>query len=110
MHSPCHEHQAHAGQQNLWADSWRNVRYRVLYNGSAGAEYEEGVWVDKEMLSCSKIEGDSFIQFISDKSIAPGGSYRQTWSFIQKETNSLKRYTNMGIIFEEEENIGKGKC
>ena len=50
MHRLGNEHQTYAGQQHLWADSWRNLRYRVLYYGSAGTEYEEGVWVDKEEL------------------------------------------------------------
>ncbi len=43
-----------------------------------------------------------FIQFISDTSIAVGGSYQETWAFIEKETNSLKRYTNFYQIFKKE--------
>ena len=91
----------------------KGIRYRVFYN-SCNLEHvlhgklQQFSVEEKERMAddfAEKYEDDieAFIQFISDKSIAPGGSYRQTWSFIQKETNSLKRYTNMGIIFEEEE-------
>lgn len=44
---------------------------------------------------------DEFIDFISDKSIAVEGSYKQTWKFIEKGTNSLNRYSNMHLIFEK---------
>ena len=90
----------------------KGISYRVFYN-SCNLEHvlhgklQQFSVEEKERMAddfAEKYEDDidAFIQFISDKSIAPSGSYRQTWGFIEKETNSLKRYTNMGIIFEEE--------
>ena len=43
---------------------------------------------------------EEFIQFISNPSFAVDGSYKQTWKFIEKDNNSLKRYTNMHLIFQ----------
>lgn len=42
---------------------------------------------------------DKFIEFISDENVAVSGTYKQTWRFIEKDLNSLKRNTNMHLIF-----------
>lgn len=42
---------------------------------------------------------DQFIAFISDLSVAVSGSYQKTWDYIEKERNSINRYTNMNLIF-----------
>ncbi len=44
------------------------------------------------------IEG--FLELIHSKEITPAGDYSQTWDFIYTETNSLGRYTNLGLLFE----------
>ena len=62
--------------------------------------------MEKEEMSddfAERYEGkvDEFIDFISDKSVAVEGNYRQTWKFIERDTNSLNRFTNMHLIFEK---------
>ena len=42
-----------------------------------------------------------FLAFISDKTFAVTGSYKDTWNFIQQGNNSLKRYSNVHLIFEK---------
>lgn len=44
------------------------------------------------------IEG--FLKLIHDGKLMPSGSYSQTWNFIYTGTNSLGRYTNLGLLFE----------
>ena len=43
---------------------------------------------------------EEFIEFISDVNIAVSGTYQKTWDFIEKDKNSLNRYSNMHLIFE----------
>ena len=59
---------------------------------------------EKEILSdefAEKYEGKiiEFIEFISDKSFAVDGTYRETWKYIEKDMNSLQRHSNMHLIF-----------
>jgi hypothetical protein len=39
----------------------------------------------------------SFIEFINREEFALTGTYKETWDFIKKDTNSLKRYTNFNL-------------
>lgn len=66
-------------------------------------------FTDDEKLEMSddfaeKYEGkvEEFIKFISDKSVAVEGSYKETWEYIEKDLNSLNRHSNMNLIFEGE--------
>ncbi len=72
----------------------------VLYNELKDFSNEE-----KEKLSddfADKYEGkvQEFIDFISGESIAVSGTYKETWKYIEKDKNSLKRHSNMHLIFE----------
>lgn len=40
----------------------------------------------------------SFIEFINNKEFALALPYKDTWDFIKKDTNSLKRYTNFNLF------------
>ena len=42
---------------------------------------------------------EDFIAFIQDKKYAVQGNYAETWKFIKKNNNSLKRYTNFNLWF-----------
>ena len=45
-----------------------------------------------------------FIELISGKDVAaPGNTYKETWEFIEKDGNSLKRHSNMYLIFLNKE-------
>lgn len=41
-----------------------------------------------------------FLTFISDKAFAVTGDYKETWNFIQQDTNSLKRFSNIHLLFQ----------
>lgn len=41
-----------------------------------------------------------FIDFINDKDFAVNGDYKSTWNFIQKDCNSLKRFSNFHLFFK----------
>jgi len=42
---------------------------------------------------------EDFIAFISDPIFAVEGSIKETWDFIKANTNSLKRFSNLHILF-----------
>lgn len=42
---------------------------------------------------------EDFIGFIQDEKYAVQGNYAETWKFIKKDNNSLKRYTNFNLWF-----------
>lgn len=88
----------------------RNIPYRLYFN-SCNLEHvlydelKDFSDDEKEILSdefAEKYEGKvhEFIEFISDKSVAVDGTYRETWKYIEKDKNSLQRHSNMHLIFE----------
>lgn len=87
----------------------RNIQYRLYFN-SCNLEHvlynelKDFSDDEKEILSdefAEKYEGKilEFIEFISDKSFAVDGTYRETWKYIEKDMNSLQRHSNMHLIF-----------
>ena len=73
----------------------------VLYNELKDFTAEEKEEMSDDFAELYEGRLDEFIDFIFDKSIAVEGSYKQTWKFIEKGTNSLNRYSNMHLIFEK---------
>ena len=43
-----------------------------------------------------------FIQFINQRDIYTEDTYKDSWEYIKKGTNSLKRKTNFGVFFSQE--------
>lgn len=86
------------------------VSYRIYFNSCnlehvLFKELKDYTDYEKEELAdnfADRYEGklDEFIEFISHKDLAVPGSFKQTWRFIEKERNSLKRFTNMHLIFK----------
>lgn len=87
------------------------VSYRIYFN-SCNLEHvlfnelKDFTDVEKEEMSddfAEQYENNvaEFIEFISKKSVAAEGTYKQTWRFIEKGINSLHQYTNMHLIFKE---------
>lgn len=72
----------------------------VLYNKLIDFSDEEKAELSDDF--AEKYEGKvhEFIEFISDPVIAVPGTYRKTWEYIEKDLNSLKRHSNMYLIFE----------
>lgn len=92
----------------------RDIPYRLYYN-SCNLEHvlygELKNFTDEEKQIMSDDFADTydgkveeFIEFISDPAIIYDGKYAETWKFVQKDLNSLKRYSNMFLIFRE---VGK---
>lgn len=73
----------------------------VLYNQLKDFADEEKEDMSDDFAEMYEGKVDEFIDFISNKSIAVEGNYRQTWKFIEKGTNSLNRFSNMHLIFEK---------
>ena len=46
---------------------------------------------------------EAFVSFICSRAVAVRGSYEQTWDYIFRGTNSLKRGTNFGLFFDSAE-------
>lgn len=51
-----------------------------------------------------KYRGDKagFVKFISESSFSVTGDFKESWKFIEKDMNSLERYTNLCICIMEE--------
>lgn len=86
------------------------INYRIYYN-SCNLEHvlydklQDFSDEEKEIMSddfADKYEGkvEEFIQFISDETLAVPGTYKNTWKYIEKDKNSLRRHSNMHLIFE----------
>lgn len=87
-----------------------NIEYRLYFNScnlehvlyNELRDFSDEEKEEKSDEFAEKYEGkvNEFIRFISDTKLAVGGTYRQTWKFIEKDKNSLHRYSNMHLIFE----------
>lgn len=71
----------------------------VLYGELKGYSDDEKQRLSDEFAEQYEGKADEFIEFISDSDIAVQGTYQKTWDFIEKDKNSLSRYTNMHLIF-----------
>lgn len=43
---------------------------------------------------------EKFLQFINDASFSVAGDYLQTWEYIKQDANSLKRKSNLHLLFQ----------
>ena len=104
-------HKAEILQKLAATGKIRKIYYRLYFN-SCNLEHvlydelKDFSDEQKEEMSddfAEKYEGhiQEFIEFISDSSIAVPGTYKKTWQFIEKDKNSLNRYTNMHLIFKK---------
>lgn len=86
------------------------IPYRIYFN-SCNLEHvlydelKDFIDEEKQILSddfADKYDGkiNEFIEFISDNQIAVPGTFQKTWDYIEKDRNSLNRYSNMHLIFE----------
>lgn len=85
------------------------IKYRIYYN-SCNLEHvlygELKSYTDAEKIELAdefaeKYEDDinGFINFITNPEFAVLDSFKKTWMYIEKDNNSLKRHTNLGLIF-----------
>ena len=59
--------------------------------------------VNKAYAFAEKYNGNekSFIDFATNSSFSVKGTYEETWNFIKQDSNSLKRYSNFHLIFDD---------
>ncbi len=85
------------------------IPYKIYFN-SCNLEHvlyntlEDFPDEDKQRMSddfAEKYEGniDKFIEFVSCSDFTVPGTYQKTWDFIEKSRNSLKRFSNMSLLF-----------
>lgn len=88
----------------------RGIPYSIYYF-STNMEHvfhnQQNVKDDEEKLNLANEIQDkfydnpvNFIEFINDDKYALKDTYENTWEFIKKDNNSLKRYTNFNLYFE----------
>ncbi|MCB2339300.1 hypothetical protein [Clostridium estertheticum] len=85
---------------------YANLSYRV-YFFSSNLEHVihniQGVNDDDKRRFAEKFEDEfitnpiSFIEFMNNPEFAINAEYKDTWEFIKKDTNSLKRFTNFNL-------------
>lgn len=89
----------------------QGIPYRVYFN-ACNLEHvlynELKDFLDEEKWDMSdafaeKYEGkaEEFVEFISSADVAVSGTYQETWTYIEKDRNSLNRHSNMHLIFEK---------
>ena len=85
------------------------IPYKIYFN-SCNLEHvlyntlEDFTDEDKQRMSddfAEKYEGniDKFIEFVSCSDFTVPGTYQKTWEFIENSRNSLKRFSNMSLLF-----------
>lgn len=77
----------------------RNLEH-VLHNRIENLTDTQKANLSDKFDACFENRLNDFIMFINDKTFAVAGDYKETWSFIQQDTNSLKRYSNIHLLFK----------
>ncbi len=85
------------------------IPYRIYFNSCnlehvLYGELKDYSDEEKQILSddfADRYDGkvEEFIEFIWTSNMAVQGTYQKTWDFIEKDKNSLNRYTNMHLLF-----------
>ena len=71
----------------------------VLYGQLKDYSDEEKQKLSDDFAERYEGKADEFIVFISDPIVAVSETYQKSWDYIEKDSNSLKRHTNMQLIF-----------
>ncbi len=78
---------------------WKDF-VRIIHIADTDGAFTEDCVVEANVGSIKYYEDHmEFIDFISGSDVAAPGTYRETWSFIEKDKHSLQRHTNMHLIF-----------
>lgn len=85
------------------------IPYRIYYNSCnlehvLYGELKEFTDEEKQIRAddfADRFDGqvEEFVEFISDPVVAAPGTYQKTWDYIEKDSNSLSRNSNMHLIF-----------
>lgn len=79
----------------------RNMEH-VLHNMSTELTDDQKVELADAFAEKYEKNPMGFVDFIESDEVAVAGNYAQTWSFIRTGTNSLNRYSNLRILFEQD--------
>ncbi|APC39457.1 hypothetical protein [Clostridium estertheticum] len=94
---------------------YANLSYRVYFFSSNLEHVIHNIQVvndDDKRRFAEKFEDEfitnpiSFIEFMNNPEFAINAEYKDTWEFIKKDTNSLKRFTNFNLYLND---ISEGK-
>lgn len=77
----------------------RNLEH-VLHNLSQDLTDEEKEDLAFDIADRYSRNPEEFLKFLYNKEFHVDGSYWETWDFIMRDDNSLKRYSNMAVFFE----------
>lgn len=75
----------------------------VMYNQNNLTNIEKSKFADN-FLDRYGDNPNNFLKFINNENFAVKGNYNETWNFIKADTNSLKRYTNFHLYFNNPKN------
>ncbi len=78
----------------------RNLEH-VLHNISEDLSDEEKEELAFQVVMQYKEKPDEFLKFLRNEEFFVPGTYEDTWKFIMQDGNSLKRYCNLSLFFEE---------
>lgn len=89
---------------------FENVPYRVFY---FSCNLEHVLHNEREVENRYKVklsedfqdryidDLDAFIDLICNSDFSVKGNYKESWNFIKKDNNSIKRFTNFNILIED---------
>lgn len=77
----------------------RNLEH-VFHNSSKNLTIEEKVNYADSFADQYEHNPEGFLSLLSQKGLFVPGSYKETWEYISKEFNSLKRCSNFYLLFE----------
>lgn len=86
------------------------IPYRILYMSSClehvtanklNCSIEEKVELAESFLEKFDEDVTGFVNFFRNSDFSVKLDYSDSWDFIQKDCNSLKRHTNFGMLFED---------
>lgn len=89
----------------------KKVPYKVFYfscnlehvlHDIRNAEDEKKDILAEEFVESFRGHEHDFLNFIGASDFTVTGEYKETWEFIKQGTNSLKRYSNFHLCFNEE--------
>ena len=78
----------------------RNLEH-VLHNNSANLSDDEKEDMAFIIADEYNDHPEEFLAYLYNEEFHVNGSYKETWDFIMKDTNSLKRWCNVAIFFEK---------
>lgn len=78
----------------------RNLEH-VLHNLPQNLTNEEKEDLAFEIADRYSQHPENFLQFLYNKEFHVNGAYTETWNFIMQNGNSLRRYCNMSVFFEQ---------